>query len=122
MVKPRWMQNADKKLRFEAIESNIADRTTRDARMRGFLADEDARILGAGCMGDRVRIDCPALTTDDLKRAYTEFLKLTENLKNLVDSEMSAKNKILLLRHGLYACNKDLNDKFHRSRVSYKRP
>ena len=122
MAKPRWMTNADKKLRFEAYESNIADRTTRDARMRGFLADEDARILGAGCMGDRVRIDCPALTTDDLKRAYAELLKLTETLKDLVNSQHSPKDKILLLRYALYGCNKDLNEKFHRSRVSYKRP
>ena len=122
MVKPRWMNNAEKKLRFEAIESDIADRTTKNARMRNFMDDEDARILGAGWGGDRVRIDCPALTTDDLKRAYTEMVKLTAKLKDLVNSNMSPKNKILLLRHGLYACNKDLNAKFHRARVSYKKP
>jgi len=122
MAKPRWMNNADKKLRFEAIESDIADRSTRDARMRGFLADEDARIFGAGCMGDRVRIDCPALTTDDLKRAYAEILKLTEKLKDLVNSEHNPKDKILLLRYALYGCNKDLNAKHQRARVSYKRP
>ena len=50
---------------YEALSSGY--RTSRDARMRSFTDDEWVRKLSGG--RDRVRIDVPAITTNDLKQA-----------------------------------------------------
>ena len=120
MEKPRWMSNADMKLRFEAEEAYQADRSTRGARMRSFPDDERTRMLGGG--GNRVRIDVPALTTDDLKQAVKELTSLTKKLGELAVSSYKRNDKIMLMRTALSHCNSDLNSRHDRARISYKRP
>jgi len=110
------------RMRFNAREDWIADRTTKEARRRAFPDDERTRAIGAGSGGDCVRIDIPAITTGDLKLSARLIGELAQNLKELTESSYKANDKIMLMRRRISQCNMDLRNIQRRSLVSYKSP
>ena len=119
----RRYMSPDQKLAFEAREDYIADRSTKEARRQSFAQDEHTRIFGSGWRGDAVRLDVPAVTTQDLKQASKTIRELALNLKELSEStHYKSNHKIMLFRQAVTNANSDLRERKKRSYVNYKKP
>ena len=113
----------DQKLSFEMREQWIADRSTKDARRKGFSNDEHVRLFGDGWRGDAVRIDVPAVTTQDLKQASKTITELALNLKELAEStHYKSNHKIMLFRSAVTRTNAELRERKKQSYINYKKP
>tara|TARA_B100000508_G_scaffold16165_2_gene10865 strand:- start:677 stop:1039 length:363 start_codon:yes stop_codon:yes gene_type:complete len=112
--------SAEQKLKFEARESFLADRSTLEARKKSWHNDEFIRNLYGGT--DSARLNVPALTTDDLKQASKSISKLAKNLKDLSDSVYKPNHKIMLMRQAIWETNCELRERKRASQRSYKKP